>query len=863
LLFNISSLLLTDTIQRTTGDNIMPHTPTVLIIGGGIAGMSAAKTLAASGLSVYLVEKKSHLGGKALNWACMATDQCQNCGACICAELVDQTSRFQNITIHTQSIVAQITKTENKFLVRLNNDNTSLLKVDAVLVATGFELFDPVVFQSLGYKRHTNVITTAELNGALKEETLSKLLPDKLDPAIAFILCVGSRNREIGRDYCSQVCCKTSLHQAEKLFHRLPSAKISVFHIDLQIIGKEFRTKVANVKNQINLLQGVPAEILTGYKKDKLTVIREDGETGARKAHHFDLIVLAVGMGPSKETAKLMQMLKLSPDEWGFTSNHEVCKQKGIYFTGAANAPMDIMQTKEQAIGMANQIIRDFKIGTQPQKIAVLGHSSEGLLVAKTLVSDNHKVFLIDQGKSDKPLPKEVHQFSNTALSNLQGTYGDFTLNMESAQGKQSITTDAVVVATGAEKVPASSPTDMASDPNIMALSAFQLRLEKEIVAIPSEIVFWLDRDGPEWKDNWNKVLKLGQQLLDAHKSVSILMDKMLVHGLLGQRHYDRARRKGIKFLRIASGTRPIVRKIDTGLSVTINEATLPAVDLEIKCGCMVIPEKITPKADSSQISQCLNIACDQEGFLQPANVRHRLTGSPRKGVFFVGSCHDETDNTDLPLEIDGIRAALTLFKTDVSKDGDKPEIKKERCVKCLICFRICPHKAIILTSFRQPTIMPQACFNCGLCVANCPAKAIESIEILPSTPIDAPIPHTVVFACRRSGALAAANARKLGLCHQDDLQVVPIDCAGRLSMETLLQPLIKGSRRVMIAACHSGNCRSMVGPESAAAKVNRVFTEANLPTDMLSFHNLAANEPATFAKMVTRDSSHKKGDQI
>ena len=841
----------------------MTHTRNVLIIGGGIAGMSAAKTLAASGLSVYLVEKKAHLGGKALNWACMATDQCQNCGACLCAELVDQTSQFKNITIYTQSILSQITRAENKFLAKISGDNASLLKVDAVLMATGFELFDPTNFQSLGYGLQTKVITTAELNTALKTETLSQLIPHKPDPAIAFIQCVGSRNREIGRDYCSQVCCKTSLRQANKLLYCLPYAKISVFHIDLQIIGKEFRTQNAELENRINLLQGVPAEILTGYKEDKLTVIREDRKTGARKAHHFDLIVLAVGMGPSKGTVKLMHMMELSPDEWGFTSNQDHFEPKGIYFTGTTNAPMDILHAKEQGIAVANQIIRNFKTKAKRRKIAVLGEGSECLTAARTLATDNHKVVLLDKSKVDQPLTKEIQIFSNIALSGIQGTFGDFTINIESSQGKQSINADAVVIANGVDRTLPSNSIDLALGSNITALSDFHPKVEKDITAIPSEIIFWLDHFGPEWKDNWNKVLKLAKQLADAHKSVSILMDKMLVHGLWGQRHYDQARRRGIKFLRIASGSLPIVRKTDSGLSVTINETTLPAVDLEIKCDCIVIPEKITPKANTNQISQCLNIACDREGFLQSANVRHRLTGSPRKGIFFVGSCHDETENTDLALEIDGVRATLALLETDISKDDNLPKIKEGHCVKCLTCFRICPHSAIILKAFRQPTIVSQACFNCGLCVANCPAKAIDPVKIpLPTNP-DTPTPHTVVFACQRSGALAATYACKMGLCHQDDIQVITIGCASRLNVEILLKPLIKGSHRVMIAACHSGNCRSLVGPENAAAKVSRIFTETNLPASMVSYHNLAANEPATFARMVTIDQANKKGDPI
>ena len=132
----------------------------VLILGGGVAGMAAAKQLALSGILVHVVEKKAHLGGKVVKWACMATDQCQNCGACLSAELVNQIPQFRNITIYYQSELSKINRTQNGFSVTISGKNPSTLEVDAVLAATGFELFDPTNFQALGYGRHPNVITT-------------------------------------------------------------------------------------------------------------------------------------------------------------------------------------------------------------------------------------------------------------------------------------------------------------------------------------------------------------------------------------------------------------------------------------------------------------------------------------------------------------------------------------------------------------------------------------------------------------------------------------------------------------------------------------------------------------------------------
>lgn len=837
----------------------MTQTRSVLVLGGGIAGMSAAKDLAASGLRVHLVEKETRIGGKARQWACMATDQCRNCGACLSAELVDQTRKLQNVTLYTETSVSTIDRTPDGFEAVLSGATATSLKPDAVLMATGFDLFDPTGFQSLGYSQHTRVITTAELNEALTKETLSRLLPDQPDPAIAFIQCVGSRNREIGRDYCSQVCCKTALRQADKLLHILPAAEISVFHMDLQIIGKEFRTQTAGLANRINLLQGVPAEVLTERAEDKLTVIREDFESGSRQAHHFDLIVLAVGMGPSKGTAELMEMLKLSACDWGFANHCIDSGQKGIYIAGAACSPMDILSAREQGAAAANRIIRDLGAVSTPRKLAVLGQGPECHQLAQTLAAENYATVLIDKGEAPLPSHHDLQHLTGSTLQSIQGTFGDFQLEIENPQGRQSVTVDAVVVANGVERHFPLESTGLKADPAIIALSDFDKQAEKDITTAPTKIVFQLDHFHPEWKDNCHRALLLADKLADQQKFVSILMDKMLVHGLYGQRLYDQARAKGVKFLRLAEGNQPVVKQNGSGLSITFKEATLPAIDLELQCDMLVIADQINPGAETSTLSRILNIECDSEGFLQSANVRHRQVGSPRRGIFFVGGCHDETDAADLAREIDAVCATLARLDKGSLENGNLPQIKEGHCVRCLTCLRVCPHGAITLKAFRQPTIAPQACFDCGLCVADCPAEAIAPLQVPPPQTAGTTAPHTVVFACQRSGALAADEACRMDICSNEKIEVIPVGCASRLNVETLLQPLVNGSSRVMIAACHSGNCRSTVGPENAAANVARIFTETRLPSTMLSYRSVAANEPAAFAAMVNDDRSDGK----
>ena len=178
-------------------------TPNILILGGGVAGMAAARTLGGQDVVIHLVEKEISLGGHAAKWSCMATHTCENCGACLSIEAADQVQHQKNLKLHLNTQVQGIEKKDSGYEVVLENKES--FTVAKIIMATGFSPFDPQKSPSLHYGDCPGVITTADLNTLLREDSLSPLLKGKSDPKIAFIQCVGSRNREQGRDYCSQV----------------------------------------------------------------------------------------------------------------------------------------------------------------------------------------------------------------------------------------------------------------------------------------------------------------------------------------------------------------------------------------------------------------------------------------------------------------------------------------------------------------------------------------------------------------------------------------------------------------------------------------------------------------------------------
>ncbi|WP_299979755.1 hydrogenase iron-sulfur subunit [Desulfobacula sp.] len=819
-------------------------TPNILIIGGGVAGMAAAQTFADQNVAVHLMEKESALGGHAAMWACMATDTCENCGACLSIEMADQIGKQKNIILHLNTIVETINKEKQGYEVVLENKET--FRVKKIIMATGFSPFNPGQINSLHYDEYKNVITSAELNAILREERLSGYFNGKPDPKIAFIQCVGSRNREQGRDFCSQVCCKISMRHANKLTHLYPESDITLFHMDLQVIGKEVRPLFNTLSKNIALVQGVPAEILEDNQTNMLTIVAEDKLTQARVSKAFDLIVLSVGMQPAQTLEATAGMLDLKPNSWGFFNTDQAVLSKDVIIAGCANGPKDILSSKQDGRVAAAKVIEDLGLNTKKElNIAVFGQSVQADQTAMVISSKGYSTYLFGPGTSlSKDAPVTILDESN--IISVSGTAGNFSLYYESGNEKKYLACAAIIAAFE----PKQSLNRLDSLTNAsLSLDAFSQMIEKTPDTCPGNSVILLDYFGPEFKSFARLALEISIKAKALGKNISIIMNKMLVHGALGQRLYDTARQQGVDFFRFETSEDLKFENSGTGFLIKLKEATLPSIELNLNCDCLVLPPSLTPAAGFKDAAALLRQPLDSEGFLQSANIRHRLTRSPRKGIFFAGTCHDETDQDDLNDEINDILSGFSTESFDLPEIDTGVEINQKKCAQCLTCIRVCPHAAIVMNEKNRPQIVPDSCFSCHLCVSSCPAYAIES-KTLTNDQIAQKIEKdkVTILACERSAALAAGS-----LTLPDNITLISIPCACRISSDVILKALLNGASKVIVTGCHEENCRSLEGSNVADASVRQVLSIPGMDASKVVWEPVAANETKKFERIISK----------
>ncbi len=330
----------------------------VLIIGGGPSGLESARCVAELGGEAILIEKREHLGGTPdrENYAKL-THHWRDASEAM-AEMSAAVTSNKNVEVKYQAEVKSMTGSAGDFTVEIEaGGKAESLNVGAVIIATGFQHFDPGrALQYYNYYSFPDVITLTDLEKMLKEHNVVRPSNGETPKKIAFIQCVGSRDRQIGNEYCSKVCCGIAGKQAIELREQIPDSKVMIFYIDMRMYGY-WENEIywpAQEKYKVNFVKGVISEVLK--KGDKLLIRGEDTTMSRPMEVTMDMVVLSVGMEPSAGTRAISQLLDIQQNKYGFIESggtgglDPVATSKpGIFVAGAASGPADLDDSISQA----------------------------------------------------------------------------------------------------------------------------------------------------------------------------------------------------------------------------------------------------------------------------------------------------------------------------------------------------------------------------------------------------------------------------------------------------------------------------------------------------------------------------------
>ena len=331
----------------------------VAIIGAGIAGIEAATQLAQMGYDTLVVEKSERTGGHVAEWDRLFPFQ-RN-AANLTADMLKLTERVRPVKILLNTSIADVQRDGNMFRIWLSDGQG--VTVSAILLATGFKLFDASRKEEYGYGIYDNVITSAELEKKFLSGKPVTTRKGETPKSIAFIHCVGSRDEKVNNRHCSKVCCATAVKQACEIKQMYPEAEVYCFYMDLRMFDRHFETMYLDAQMQygVNFIRGRLSEAAETIDR-RVTIKAEDTLMGNMLKLTVDIVVLMTGMEASEDTDTLSEKLKLATGKDGFfnpADEYLQCnftRSSGVYIAGACTGPKTIPETLADARAAAAAI---------------------------------------------------------------------------------------------------------------------------------------------------------------------------------------------------------------------------------------------------------------------------------------------------------------------------------------------------------------------------------------------------------------------------------------------------------------------------------------------------------------------------
>lgn len=340
--------------QQALEEKHLDSNPDVLIVGGGIAGMEAALTLASEDRLVFLIEKNEKLGGKSARLKKLLPRQGVSLN--VLHQKISEIENNQYIKVFTNTELESVVGFLGNFEIEIKDvnkpDKTTELLAGAIVVATGFELLDHKVLDSYNVKTDDEVYNALEIEEMLSTSGKIVMQNGKEPKKVALIHCVG--RPEVG--YCSKVCCTYLLKVAKLIKEQSSQIEVTQLYKHMCLPHKQDENFYDKVQGQGIKFIRIKDSMIKGTKIDYTDI------SDVKQKMDVDMIITGTAMIPTKQTKQLAEELNIELHETGFYQEAHLkidpvsTNTDGVFVIGGAHGPTGITETMLQAQAASGKI---------------------------------------------------------------------------------------------------------------------------------------------------------------------------------------------------------------------------------------------------------------------------------------------------------------------------------------------------------------------------------------------------------------------------------------------------------------------------------------------------------------------------
>ncbi len=338
----------------------------ILIVGGGPAGLAAAHSLATVGKKAIIVEKEERLGGAPILSGYAKLVPTGEWAKDAIGGMVDRVEASANVDVETGATVTAFDGSPGNFTAELSNGKK--IEAEAAILCSGFTHFDSVNKPEWGFGTYEDVVTTTQVEQMISSGQGVRCPSDGRKPErVAILLCVGSRDRQIGREWCSKICCTVSANMAMEIREELPNCHVYIYYMDIRTFGL-YETKYywqSQEEFKVKYIKARIAEVTSDG--EKLIVKGEDTLVKRPITIPFDMVVHAIGMDPNVDNPSISTVFGIDLEQNGFIDIGNrygamgETSRPGVYVAGAATGPETIDDSIAQGHGTAMAVLSGIK----------------------------------------------------------------------------------------------------------------------------------------------------------------------------------------------------------------------------------------------------------------------------------------------------------------------------------------------------------------------------------------------------------------------------------------------------------------------------------------------------------------------